>query len=154
VAELKKYFPAINSLRDASMHMVEQYLRPLNNDVYKRCRFVVGEIARLQQACEDLSRNDIRAFGLKMFETHDGLSKDYEVSCVELDFLVEQVRNNPAVAGARMMGGGFGGCTINLIKENDVEAVIQSVTKAYEEHMKLHLKAYVVSVEDGTHVIE
>lgn len=153
VTELKKHFPSINSLRDAAMDMVEQYLKQLNTDVYKRCRFVVGEIVRLQRACEDLERNDIRAFGLKMFETHDGLSTDYEVSCAELDFLVEQVRNNPAVAGARMMGGGFGGCTINLIKENEVEAVIQSVTKAYEAQMKLQLKAYVVSVEDGTHVI-
>jgi galactokinase len=154
VAELKKHFPAVSSLRDATMEMVEQYLKPLHTDVYKRCRFVVGEIARLQQACDDLERNDIKAFGLKMIETHDGLRKDYEVSCTELDFLVDHVRNNSAVAGARMMGGGFGGCTINLIKESEVESVIQSATIAYEKEMKLQLRAYVVSVEDGTHIIE
>jgi galactokinase len=154
VAELKKHFPSVNSLRDATMEMVEQYIKQLHTDVYKRCRFVVGEITRLQQACDDLECNDIKAFGLKMIETHDGLSSDYEVSCAELDFLVNHVRNNSAVAGARMMGGGFGGCTINLIRESEVDAVIQSATKAYEMSMNQKLKAYVVSVEDGTHVIE
>jgi galactokinase len=113
----------------------------------------VEEIQRLLQACEDLKRDDIAALGKKMFATHDGLSKAYEVSCKELDFLVDAVRHNANVFGARMMGGGFGGCTINLIKEEAAEDVIHTIKHTYEKEMHLPLTAYVVSIEDGTSVL-
>jgi galactokinase len=114
----------------------------------------VAEINRLQQACIDLEGNKLSAFGGKMFETHDGLSKEYEVSCIELDFLVDQVRNTEGVAGARMMGGGFGGCTINLIKSNQVDAIVQRVSQAYTDAFHLEMKPYVVSVEEGSTVLK
>ena len=88
-----------------------------------------------------------------MFETHNGLSLQYEVSCKELDFLVDQVRNNKAVLGARMMGGGFGGCTINLVEEAAIEKLAAEIKLAYDAATGLSLTHYVASVEDGTKVI-
>ena len=126
---IKENQPEVNSLRDATIEMLDAFVLPKDKLVYKRCRFIVEEIQRLLQACEDLKRDDISALGKKMFATHDGLSKDYEVSCKELDFLVDAVRNNANVFGARMMGGGFGGCTINLVKEEAVEDLIQDISK-------------------------
>lgn len=148
VALVQHHHPQIKSLRDVSMNMLEEYVKdPL---IYKRSKYVVEEIERLQQACIDLQNNDLNSFGKKMYATHDGLSKLYEVSCAELDCLVEAVRNIPAVLGARMMGGGFGGCTINIVKETDVENVITLAAKTYKEQFNRELKAYVVSIENGT----
>lgn len=154
VAWIKENHAEVNSLRDVTIEMLDEFVLPKNKLVYKRCRFIVEEIQRLLQACEDLKKDDISALGKKMFETHDGLSKDYEVSCKELDFLVDAVRNNKDVFGARMMGGGFGGCTINLVKEDAVESLINNVKIIYEEKMSLPLTAYVVSIEDGTSVLK
>ncbi|MFT3681217.1 MAG: hypothetical protein QM791_13155 [Ferruginibacter sp.] len=88
-----------------------------------------------------------------MFASHEGLSKLYEVSCPELDFLADIVRANPFVLGARMMGGGFGGCTINLVKEEGVEKLVNQVSMIYATEMKKELKAYVVSIEEGSSII-
>jgi len=88
-----------------------------------------------------------------MFETHHGLSKLYEVSCPELDFLVTLVKDNPDVLGARMMGGGFGGCTLNIVKEEAISKLIDDTTAAYKTAMGKELKAYIVNIEDGSSVI-
>jgi galactokinase len=93
------------------------------------------------------------AFGEKMYETHEGLSKDYEVSCVELDFLVEQTRLNDSVLGARLMGGGFGGCTINLIQTQKVASRLDNMTHKYLTHTGKKLVSYIVQVEDGAHIL-
>jgi galactokinase len=85
-----------------------------------------------------------------MFQSHDGLSKHYAVSCTELDFLVNAVQNNPDVLGSRMMGGGFGGCTINLVKEEGIAELVKHVSLAYHQHTGLELSAYIAQVEDGT----
>jgi galactokinase len=90
----------------------------------------------LQDACENLKNNDIKPFGEKMYATHKGLSLDYEVSCPELDLLVHLARKNPAVLGSRMMGGGFGGCTISLIKEENMEDYILEAKDLYREKFK------------------
>lgn len=153
VAWIKEHHPEVNSLRDATIDMLEQFVAPKSAVVNKRCRYVVEEIQRLQQGCEDLRNGHLEDLGKKMFATHDGLSKQYEVSCKELDFLVDHVRNNPAVLGARMMGGGFGGCTINLVKEAAISDLIASATKAYKDGMGMDLTAYIAQVEDGTSVI-
>jgi len=152
VAWIKEHEPQVNSLRDATIAMLDEFVLPKDKLVYKRCRFIVEEIQRLLQACEDLKQDDISALGKKMFATHDGLSTQYKVSCKELDFLVDAVRNNKNVFGARMMGGGFGGCTINLVKEEAVEDLISDVKNVYEKQMNLPLTAYAVSIEDGTSV--
>ncbi len=151
---IQQHHPEVNSLRDVTVDMLDAYVEPNDELIYNRCRYVVDENARLLAACNDLENNDIVAFGKKMFETHDGLSKLYEVSCKELDFLVNQVRDNAAVVGARMMGGGFGGCTINLVKEDHIDALVEDITKAYKENMHKDLKFYIAKIEDGSQVLK
>jgi galactokinase len=133
--------------------MLDEHVLPKDELIDKRSRFVVEEIDRLLTGCADLQRGDIAALGKKMFATHDGLSKMYAVSCKELDFLVDFVRNRPEVLGARMMGGGFGGCTINLVKEEAIDALIAAVKPAYEAATGLQLDYYIASIENGTEII-
>ncbi|MFN8252482.1 MAG: galactokinase [Ferruginibacter sp.] len=153
VAWVKERVPAVKALRDITSDMLDKYVLPRNMLIYQRCKYVVDEDNRLLQACADLKKGDISALGKKMFATHDGLSKEYEVSCKELDFLVDHVRNNKAVLGARMMGGGFGGCTINIVKEEAIEKLVEELTPAYKAATGLDLSYYVASLEDGTRVI-
>lgn len=150
---VKEYEPQVNSLRDVTEPMLDKYVLPKDKLIDKRSRFIVQEINRLQRACEDLQRGDIQALGKKMFETHDGLSKMYGVSCEELDYLVDFVRNNDAVIGARMMGGGFGGCTINLVKEDAIPALIKDISAQYLKHTGKKPDSYVVSISDGTSIV-
>ena len=116
--------------------------------------YVVQENIRLLNACEDLQNGNLSSLGRKMFETHDGLSNDYEVSCKELDLLIQLVKNNNNVLGARMMGGGFGGCTINLVKENNIEQLIADVGESYYRQMGTECSHYIVAVANGTSVIK
>jgi galactokinase len=153
VAWIKEHEPQVSSLRDATMEMLEKYVKPKDELIYKRCKYVVGEKERLLSGCEDLRHGRVEALGEKMFRTHDGLSKDYEVSCAELDFLVDAVRDNPDVLGSRMMGGGFGGCTINIVKEDAIENLVAETGKQYQKYMNRDLTAYVARIEDGTGVV-
>jgi galactokinase len=153
VALVKEHHPEVNSLREVSLTMLDQHVAPVDDVIYQRCKYVVQENLRLLSATEDLKAGNIEALGDKMFQTHEGLSTLYEVSCKELDFFVEQVRNDEDVLGARMMGGGFGGCTINLIKEHAVDRVIKEVSKSYEEEMQQEATAYITQTEDGTSII-
>lgn len=150
VVMVQQKYPAVKSLRDITLAMLDECVtnEPL---VYHRCKYVIEENIRLQEGCKDLAKGDLKAFGQKMFRTHDGLSKEYEVSCKELDFLVEQVRNDENVIGARMMGGGFGGCTINLVKEEAIPELVSRLSKVYKEKMGLELKHYIIAIKDGTH---
>lgn len=150
---VRSHVQGVNSLRSVDEAMLDSYVLPKDELIDMRSRFVVQEIARLQAACADLAGGDITALGRKMFATHEGLSKMYGVSCKELDWLVDQVKQNDAVIGARMMGGGFGGCTINLVREEAVASLIASQKPAYEVAMQLPLTAYVVSIENGTEII-
>lgn len=150
VAMVNEYELQVHSLRDVTEEMLDKYVLPKDELIDKRARFIVQEIDRLQRACEDLQQGDIPALGKKMFETHDGLSKMYEVSCDELDYLVDFVKNNSAVIGARMMGGGFGGCTINLVKENEIDTLIEVISQKYMEHTGKKANAYIVSINEGT----
>jgi galactokinase len=147
---VRSHYPDINSLRDVTLSMLEAFVEPVDALVYRRCRYVVEENARLLTATEDLQKGDLAAFGQKMFASHQGLSHDYEVSCEELDFLVGQVKDDPGVIGARMMGGGFGGCTINLVKEAAIDGLVERITPVYREAMNLELKAYIGTIENGT----
>lgn len=130
--------------------------------VYQRCSYVVKEIARVEAACKDLLKGDLVAFGQKMYETHTGLSHYYEVSCPELDFLVKKAKNmghpekggTEGVFGSRMMGGGFGGCTINLVKTDAIPQFIDNMAMAYFKKFKIELKTYVVTISDGTRLLE
>ena len=149
VALIQQKYPTVKSLRDANITMVNECIDP-NILVYNRCKYIVEEKQRLLDGCDALEMGDVAAFGKKMFATHHGLSKEYEVSCKELDFLVDEVKDDPSVLGARMMGGGFGGCTINIVKEDAVDALIERITPQYKAAMGLDLKSYVIALEDGT----
>ncbi|WP_290792293.1 galactokinase [Flavihumibacter sp. UBA7668] len=149
VAIIQAKLPDVKSLRDVSLSMLDEYALPLDQLVYQRCRYVVEENARVLAAAEDLQNGNLKNFGKKMFETHDGLSGQYEVSCNELDFLVQFSANHKAVEGARMMGGGFGGCTINLVKADEKDAWENEITMAYEQYCGLSLLSYEVLPEDG-----
>ena len=153
VAWIREVHSHVSSLRDVTMAMLDEFVLPKDALIYKRCKFIVEEIERLLAACEDLKNNNIKALGEKMFRTHEGLSKEYEVSCKELDFLVEAVKNNPSVLGSRMMGGGFGGCTINLVKEEAIDELIKEMNEIYPREMKLPLTAYIAQIENGTGVV-
>lgn len=147
---ISKHQPQVQSLRDANMKMLDEWVKPVDASMYRRCKYVVEEIERLQNACRDLSNGDLKAFGKKMFETHDGLSKLYNVSCSEADFLVDAVRSNPNVIGARMMGGGFGGCSINLVKEEAIQQLVEEIREPYYNFSGLHLDVYIANIRNGT----
>jgi len=153
---IQEKYPTVKTFRDISLEQVEACLTSNNVSglkVYQRCKYVVEEITRVQLAVQDLEKGNMQAFGKKMFETHEGLSKLYEVSCPELDFLVEAVSNNENILGARMMGGGFGGCTINIIKKSAVEEITKLLTASYAQVMHKELAVYITSIEDGTHLV-
>lgn len=154
VSILQRHHPEIKSLRDATEEMVIRHKDEMKGKVFERCLYVVQEISRVQLASEDLKANRLEAFGKKMFDTHEGLSRLYEVSCDELDFLVEEARNFKTVIGARMMGGGFGGCTINLVPTDDVDQFVSATSASYLKKFGHDMTSYVVSVKDGTNVIK
>lgn len=141
----------IRSFRDiGSAQNLLPYKNLMSADVYKRCLFVTGEIERTQKAALLLQQNNLAEFGKLMFETHEGLSKLYDVSCAELDFLAALAKKNPAVVGARLMGGGFGGCTINIVKNDAVNSFIDEAVVAYQKQFNIETEAYVVATSDGT----
>jgi galactokinase len=153
VALIKKYYPEVNSLRDVSLEMLQKSKQMMDPTIYRRCKYVVEENDRVLDACRELEKGDLKAFGSYMIKTHAGLSQDYEVSCRELDYLVELVKDNPHVYGSRMMGGGFGGCTINLIETNHIEQTSTTVIEKYKHQFKRDLKTYVTSIGSGTNII-
>lgn len=123
----------------------------LDIKVYNCCRYVVEEIGRTQKAAALLQQDDLAGFGKLMFETHEGLSKLYEVSCDELDFLVQQARKFPAVIGSRLMGGGFGGCTINIVATDGIDSFVEDASMEYQQKFGIVPEAYIVETSDGTH---
>lgn len=143
----------VKSLRDVTLSMLTQYKSIFKDVIFKRCWYVVEENKRVEEACHFLEQGDLLSFGKKMYESHEGLSCQYEVSCLELDFLVAQTRDNDQVVGARMMGGGFGGCTINLVRESAVASLADDMQQAYQKQFGRALEVYVGDIVDGTQVI-
>ena len=150
VAILKKHNPAISSLRDVTLEFLNEHRSEFTEVVYNRCLYVVSENLRVEGASKDLAKGDIKSFGAKMNETHEGLSKLYQVSCKELDFLAEVARKHPAVLGGRMMGGGFGGCTINIVKKEEINSFIAQLEKDYKTEFGIEMRSHIVSVNDGS----
>jgi galactokinase len=141
----------IHSFRDIGN--VEDILpckRIMTAAVFDCCTYVVEEIQRTKKAAVLLQQNDLAAFGKLMFETHWGLSKLYKVSCAELDFLVEHAKADDQVIGDRMMGGGFGGCTINIVREDAVDHFIEQTSTAYHKAFHIISEAYIVKPGEGT----
>lgn len=150
LAILKHFHPEIKTFRDCNEKMVIDLKNQLGDTIFKRCLFVVKEIQRVQDAAMALNISDFKKLGVLMTETHHGLSKDYEVSCPEIDFLVDAAQQEQSVLGARMMGGGFGGCSINLIEKGTEKALIERISTAYRSQFGIELKAYKVNISKGT----
>ncbi|MFP5040346.1 galactokinase [Parasediminibacterium sp. JCM 36343] len=140
----------ITSFRAVSTEVVEQFSYMLSDEGHKRCLYITQEIERTREAAQCLKANDMIGFGKLMYQTHKGLKGLYEVSCSELDFLVDQAKMNYDVIGSRMMGGGFGGCTINLITKNKRDAAVTDIVSSYESVYGIQPEVYVVETGDGT----
>ncbi|MHC1704849.1 MAG: galactokinase [Tenuifilaceae bacterium] len=154
VAEIKKRYPLVNSLRDAYLDMLYEVKPNIDIKVFDRCKFVIEEIVRLNQACLVLKNDDYDTFGKLMYDTHLGLSKLYEVSCPELDLLAETAIELEGVHGSRMMGGGFGGCTINLVNKSNADLFVEKVGNQFNKKFG-HLPVfYKVEISKGAHVVE
>lgn len=141
--------PHVESLRDVNSDLLFRYKSKLSAETFVRCNFIVGEIERTQQAASLLKQYNIEEFGKLMYATHEGLSKEYEVSCAESDYLVALAKQHN-VTGARMMGGGFGGCTINIIQKGKLEAFKAEVNSSYTKQYGHAPEFYEVSIEEGT----
>ena len=150
LAILKEAYPEVKTFRDCSEEQVLAQRENLGETIFKRCLFVVQEIQRVLDAVDALEASDFAGLGAHMFATHDGLSTEYEVSCEEIDFLVGEVRNDENVLGSRMMGGGFGGCSINLVKKGYEDAIIERVSATYKAKFGISLKAYKIKISKGT----
>ena len=149
VAEvIKQTHPEVESLRDASMEMLEEVKSQITADEYKRARYVIGEVVRVLTVCDALEKDDYETVGQMMYETHYGLSKEYEVSCEELDFLNDEAKKC-GVTGSRIMGGGFGGCTINLVKDELYDQFVKEIVPAFTEKYGHEPKIYDVVIGDG-----
>ena len=135
-------------LRGATMEQLEAIKDKITEEDYKRARYVIGEEQRVMDVCEALKRNDYETVGARMYETHWGMSKDYEVSCEELDFLAT-VAKECGVTGSRIMGGGFGGCTINLVKAELYDGFIAAAKERFAQKYGHEPKVYAVVISDG-----
>lgn len=147
---IKEQVPIVDDLSDVDEDMLMKVIKPISEIYYNRCLYVVQENRRLQLACAAIENNDFETVGNLMYKTHEGLKSLYEVSCAECDSLIDAVKMSPYVLGARMMGGGFGGCTINLIHEDFVDSVVNSVKVHYEEKFAKELKVYDIALSEGT----
>ena len=153
VKRIQAHHTTVQSLRDCNLDMVNSILNDAPGNIQKRCRYIVEEIARVTAACENLKAGDLQAFGQKMYATHHGLQHDFEVSCDELDVLVTIAKQHESVLGARMMGGGFGGCTINLVKAEKAEQVAKAVISEYHNQLGKEAKTYFTKITGGTELI-
>ncbi len=150
LAIIKQHFPEVKTFRNCTESMVLQLKETLGETIFKRCHFVVKEIQRVQDAVCAIKTSAFQTLGNLMSETHEGLSKEYEVSCDEIDFLVAMAQKESTVLGARMMGGGFGGCSINLVEKGSEKELITKISEQYKNQFGIELKSYKVKISKGT----
>ena len=153
VALLQKLSENIESLRDATLPMLEKYQEHFDEVVYRRCAYIVKENQRVLDACQALANQDLATFGQKLYGSQHGMQHEYEITVPETEFLVNQTRDEPAVLGGRQMGGGYGGCTINQIEETDIERIANQLAKTYKEKFNLHLEVYIADIVNGTEIM-
>jgi galactokinase len=154
VALLRRYDGSIKSLRDVSMEFLLEYQGDFDPLVFKRCRYVLEENERVILSCEDLKRNDMVSFGKRMFESHAGLRDEYEVSSKDLDILVELAAGTDGVLGSRMMGAGFGGCTINILEESKSEDFVNSIPNLFRDRTGKEINIHTTGITGGTERID
>lgn len=149
---IKRDYPNISSLRDADLEILNQSKEKLGEPLFQRASHVVSENQRVLDAAKALKISDFATFGKLMYESHYSLRDHYQVSCMELDFLVEHSEDHKFIYGARMMGGGFGGCTLNLIHKDKIEEYIEIVSEDYFNEFQIRLDAISVSPGVGTQI--
>ncbi|OXB01331.1 galactokinase [Flavobacterium oncorhynchi] len=147
---IKSHFPEVKSFRNCTEEQLLSIQDKMDETVFKRVHYVVKEINRVIKACEALDKGNIEELGQLLFETHYGLSQEYEVSCAELDMLVDTAKADNTIIGSRLMGGGFGGCTINLIKKGHENEVKSKFSNLYLNTFGIELKFYDVKISNGT----
>lgn len=152
VKNIQQKYPEVNSLRDVTHTMLEEFRNDLPEKNYQRSLFVLNENERVLKAAEAIKSGDLVSFGNLMYQSHEGLQHNYEVSCPELDFLVDFSRDKDFIYGSRMMGGGFGGCSINIIEEENLQAYIEEVSEAYFNKFNIQLDAISVFPSQGTSI--
>ena len=153
LVELRQKF-SIGTFREATLAMLDAATGSITNKVYNRCKYVIDEIARMEAACNHLLAGEINAFGACMYETHTGLSELYEVSCAELDCIVQNCKKENAIVGARMMGGGFGGCVIALVQTTKVEEVYNRINYEYQNKFGRSMGKYLMQIGNGTRLLD
>jgi galactokinase len=144
----------VDALRDASKEDLNRVKGDITEGDYQKALYVIKENNRVKQFLEAIKKEDIEALGDLLYQSHEGLSKDYKVSCEELDFLVDRAKENPHVLGSRMMGGGFGGCTINLVKKDAFKTFKKDVSKTFKKTFKKECSVYSVKLSQGTRVVK
>ena len=149
VAVVLRHVGGVESLRDVTADMLDTYKGEMDEVVYRRCRYVVDENQRLLDACAALEKGDYVTFGQKMNGSHEGLSRQYEVSCDELDFLADIGHRTDGVLGARMMGGGFGGCTINLVRAEAYDGYLAEATDRFAHRFGHAPRVIEVNISQG-----
>ena len=152
-AAIKKNHPEVEFLRDASMEWLMEVRADITEEDYMRAEYVIDEVQRVLDVCDALERDDYETVGEKMYETHYGMSKLYEVSCEELDFL-NDIARECGVTGSRVMGGGFGGCTINLVKNELYDKFIEKAISSFKEKFGHEPKVYDVVISDGARKLQ
>jgi galactokinase len=152
-AHIAKHHPEVKYLSDASMAMLDEVKNEISNEDYMRARYVIGEKQRVLDVCDALEKGDYATVGDRMYGTHHGMSKDYEVSCEELDFL-NDIAKECGVTGSRVMGGGFGGCTINLVKDELYDKFITTAKEKFNKKFEHEPKVYDVVISDGARRLE
>ncbi|MEO8116356.1 MAG: galactokinase [Bacteroidota bacterium] len=146
---LQKKFPQISNFRDTTIEQLSVVKKDMQTEIFKRCKFIIEEIERTKMGATYLKQRNILAFGKCMYASHAGLRDLYNVRCPELDFLVEESSKNKNVTGARLMGGGFGGCTINLIEHLDAGKIAENISLKYFEKFNKKATLYFVEPGDG-----
>lgn len=150
---LQQEYPGIANLRDVNLKQIAAMEEQLPEHVFRRCRHVVSENQRVLDATKALLAGDFNAVGELMYQSHFSLQNDYEVSCPELDFLVQQTLDKDYVLGSRMIGGGFGGCTISIVEKERVAEFVEEVSSVYSRHFGIDLTPVEVVIGDGAKVI-
>ena len=153
VAAIKRNHPEVEFLRDATMDMLNEVKADVSAEDYMRAEYVIEEIQRVLDVCDALEKGDYETVGEKMYGTHHGMSKLYEVSCEELDFL-NDLAFDCGVTGSRVMGGGFGGCTINLVKEELYSTFVERAKEEFKKKFNRSPKIYDVVISDGARRLE
>lgn len=153
VRTIKKAYPEVHSLRDVTHEMIEENRKHMDSVIFNRCRYVIEENQRVLNACRNLEDGDLASFGQLMYESHKGLRDLFEVSCRELNLLVNEAEKLEGVLGARMMGGGFGGCTINLVRLDQTDEVKDVLVTQYESTFGFKPDIYTAKIGTGTKVV-